>query len=665
MKTNIIRSLGTFLLTTIVFLNSYSQIPLVYSLENTGADCTPPVLLDVADLADFPVVEPLTDPLEWSDGSGRLVDFADWACRRAEIKAEFEQYEIGEKPDRPENITATYADGLLTVIIVVNDETLTLTSNITLPEGEGPFPAVLGMGFGGTGSLPAEIFTSRDIAQIPFNYGQVMAHTQTRGSEPINKLYPDLTYMGAYSAWSWGVSRLIDGLELVADDLPIDIEHLAVTGCSFAGKMALWAGAFDERIALTIVQESGGGGAAAWRVSETLGVVEKLGATNFTWFIKDMAKFAGGNTAKLPMDHHELLAMIFPRAVLNIGNPSQVWLAEEAGYVSSVAAHEVWKNFGVGDRFGYTFNADHGHCALPAIQVPDVEAFVDKFLLDSVNVNTDITVHEYDNVDHERWFNWWGSEEPVFPFRDYGDFYEAECATLGSNWAVAKKGFASPVYYATAKDELESIDEAPTSPEDHLTITFNVEEEKAYKIFGRLLCSAGDANAFWIKMDDGAFEKYDGLTTSGWEWKLFDSFDLTAGEHTITIAYCENGASLDRICIFDSPYEIIGLGSEALNACVVGIEQDRESSQSHLSQNFPNPFNDKTTISFEFPIETYVSLKVHSILGEEIAELAGKEYSPGKHTVEFVAGNLPMGIYFYTISADKYSACRKMLIQSP
>ncbi|HSI77476.1 MAG TPA: hypothetical protein VK957_16365 [Lunatimonas sp.] len=63
---------------------------------------------------------------------------------------------------------------------------------------------------------------------------------------------------------------------MVNSDLPIDLKHLAVTGCSFAGKMALFAGAFDERIALTIVQEFG---AAAWRVSETLGNVETLAKT--------------------------------------------------------------------------------------------------------------------------------------------------------------------------------------------------------------------------------------------------------------------------------------------------------------------------------------------------------------------------------------------------
>src|SRR5215218_10310315 len=90
-----------------------------------------------------------------------------------------------------------------------------------------------------------------------------------------NKLYPQLWGVsGQYSAWAWGVSRIIDGLELIKESLPIDLKHLAVTGCSYAGKMALFSGAFDERIALPIAQESGGGGAPAWRVSETIGDVE-------------------------------------------------------------------------------------------------------------------------------------------------------------------------------------------------------------------------------------------------------------------------------------------------------------------------------------------------------------------------------------------------------
>jgi hypothetical protein len=79
----------------------------------------------------------------------------------------------------------------------------------------------------------------------------------------------------------WGISRLIDGIQIATRDpinpLPLDTGHSAVTGCSYAGKMAMWGGAFDERIALTISQENGGGGAPSWRISheiETQGSVD-------------------------------------------------------------------------------------------------------------------------------------------------------------------------------------------------------------------------------------------------------------------------------------------------------------------------------------------------------------------------------------------------------
>jgi hypothetical protein len=388
-------------------------IPLVYNVEHTGARFPKPVLPAVEELS---IVRPLPDPFLWSDGSGRSTEFRDWSRRRAEIKAEIEHYEIGKKPARPEDIAASYADGMLTVTVTANGESLMLTSRISLPEGDGPFPAVVGMGRS-TGSLPPDIFVKRDIARVPFNFGQVMAHTQTRGSEPLNRLYPDLAYIGAYSAWSWGVSRLIDGLELVQDDLPIDLKHLAVTGCSFAGKMALFAGAFDERIALTIAQESGGGGAAAWRVSETLGNVETLGRTSNRWFVEGMFRFAN-QVPKLPYDHHELMAMVAPRALLVLGNPAYEWLADESGYVSCRAAHEVWKTFGIADRFGFSIVGGHGHCQLPNSQRAEVEAFVDKFLLGDAQADTSVTKHPFAEVKYKHWYDGWLTGKSTFPEPD-------------------------------------------------------------------------------------------------------------------------------------------------------------------------------------------------------------------------------------------------------
>ena len=84
----------------------------------------------------------------------------------------------------------------------------------------------------------------------------------------------------------------------------------------------------------------------------------------------------------------------------------------------------------------------------------------------------------------------------------------------------------------------------------------------------------------------------------------------------------------------------------------------------NLGQNYPNPLDQTTTIDFEIPWNTYVSLKVYSVLGEEIGELAGREYTAGRHTVEFDARDLAQGIYFYTLEADGFSASRMMILQT-
>jgi dienelactone hydrolase len=342
----------------VISMGSFAQLPLVYTVENTGANCAAPPL---PALNQLPVIEPLTDPFVRSNGSSRSTSFSDWACRRNEIKQEIEYYEIGTKPPRPDNITAGFSGSTLTVQVTRNGQSMTLTAQVILPTGAGPFPAVIGMN-SGTGSLPATIFSSRNIARITYSHDQVTTYNNPQLTNPFYRLYPEynLNNSGQYSAWAWGVSRIIDGLELVQSALPINLSRIAVTGCSYAGKMALFAGAFDERVALTIAQESGGGGAPAWRVSETLGDVERLGSTSNQWFKNDMFQFAGANVPRLPHDHHELMAMVAPRALLVTGNTDYMWLANPSCYVSARATKEVYNTFGIGDRFGFYIDGGHG-----------------------------------------------------------------------------------------------------------------------------------------------------------------------------------------------------------------------------------------------------------------------------------------------------------------
>ena len=398
----------TLLLSTLVVFDSMGQeLPLVYDVENTGADCPIPYLPTISEL---PSLQPLPDPFEWADGRGRIQNFSDWRIRRAEIGAQIQNYEIGKKPARPDSITASYSGSTLTVKVTVGGQLLTLTSQVILPAGAGPFPAVIGMN-SPSGSIPSNIFSSRNIAQITFSHNQVTTYGSPKNTDAYYRLYGpalNINNTGQYSAWAWGVSRIIDGLELVQNVLPIDLKHIAVTGCSYAGKMALFAGAFDERIALTIAQESGGGGATSWRYShsEPLGSVEDIHNTDYNWFMNSMSQFSGDNVSKLPEDHHELMAMVAPRALFATANPDYTWLSNPSCDVCSRACKEVYNTLGIADRFGFSVVGGHGHCAVPTSQIPEIEAFVDKFLLGKDSVNTNNISDSPYNINLSPWITW-------------------------------------------------------------------------------------------------------------------------------------------------------------------------------------------------------------------------------------------------------------------
>ena len=81
-----------------------------------------------------------------------------------------------------------------------------------------------------------------------------------------------------------------------------------------------------------------------------------------------------------------------------------------------------------------------------------------------------------------------------------------------------------------------------------------------------------------------------------------------------------------------------------------------------LSQNFPNPFNPSTRISYFVPTESFVSIKVYDFLGRELKTLVNDFKATGSYEIEFDASNIPTGTYFYTMIADNYSSTKKMII---
>ena len=377
------------------------DMPLVYDNENTGSDCT--VATTFPAFSALTPVANLPDPF-LSDSGTRISKRDDWRCRRAEISAQIQHWGSGAKGAPPATETATFSGGKLTVVVTQGSTSITLSSTITTPSGAGPFPVVISMDGSG---VPSSIFTSSGVATMTFTSSQLVPNSSsvTRGAGDYFKLYPD-TNTGAMIEWAWGVSRLIDGLQKTADQNKIDTAHIAVKGCSYAGKMALYAGAFDERIALTIPEESGGGGEASWRFMATQTGTEDLEAAQGTaWYASNLLQFKNPDAPKLPYDQHELVAMIAPRAVLAIENTGIDRLGSQAGSVSMKAASEVYKALGIPDRIGFSQAQATSHCSFPSSQTADVQAFVDKFLLGKTAANTTIAKSSY-NTDMTKWITW-------------------------------------------------------------------------------------------------------------------------------------------------------------------------------------------------------------------------------------------------------------------
>jgi len=208
-------------------------------------------------------------------------------------------------------------------------------------------------------------------------------------------------------AWAWGVSRLIDVIEANGTKV-FDLQHLAVSGCSRNGKGALVVGAFDERIALVIPQESGSGGSASWRISDWQGTtVQTLGEITGenVWFTLSLKQFNSAAT-KLPFDHHMLDGMVAPRGLIIIENTGMVWLGNQSCWGCSVAGHKVYEALGIPSNMGTSQIGGHNHCQFPTSQQPEIDAFFTQFMLGGTANTTVMKTDGGYKFDEGKWINW-------------------------------------------------------------------------------------------------------------------------------------------------------------------------------------------------------------------------------------------------------------------
>lgn len=81
-----------------------------------------------------------------------------------------------------------------------------------------------------------------------------------------------------------------------------------------------------------------------------------------------------------------------------------------------------------------------------------------------------------------------------------------------------------------------------------------------------------------------------------------------------------------------------------------------------LRQNFPNPFNPVTEINYSIPEDQHVKISVYNLIGRELKLLVNENQNAGNYSVRFNAGTLPSGIYYYKITAGKFTQVRKMIV---
>ena len=345
------------------------------------------------DEAKVPVFT-LPDVLVFNDGS-RVVTKKDWEKRRGEIYSIFEKDVFGVVPEWKGNVKSTIVshnadalDGIakrkeVRLDFINGDRKVSVMVLIYLPQNSKNAPVFLSYNFDGNHTTtlepdvlmpdswvannnaldisdnranekgrgaavsrwPMKEIVSRGFGVATVHYGDVDPDFDDGFKNGIQQLFDskrDSTSWGSIAAWSWGLSRVMDYIET---DKDMNAKRIIVMGHSRLGKTSLWAGASDERFAMVVSNNSGCGGAALSRrkFGETVGRIN----TAFPhWFCDNYKKY-NLKEELMPVDQHELLALIAPRPVYVASAAEDLWADPKGEFLSCVFASPVYELLGM------------------------------------------------------------------------------------------------------------------------------------------------------------------------------------------------------------------------------------------------------------------------------------------------------------------------------